>query len=263
MKSTSSGSGFLLHLLDARLVLVFLESLLERREVLVLLRLLHEPLEHAFEVEVTKRPVQVVRAADGAPWFHAGKALHRRAGDRPHEVLVRPHERLVEHLGEVVGRHSLALTLPLAFTLGAVFWILLRRVVAGLKRVAVFVEQVVLSAAQREVDLEHCLERIPVLVVLHERRGQCVLEGVAIAKRDVLHRFHCVEVLGEAHRQSGLAQLHHEAVQQFEDRAVVARWAVGRVRFSDAHVSSLRTSRRSTRSPSAPSRYRCDTSAGY
>jgi hypothetical protein len=77
----------------------------------------------------------------------------------------------------------------------------------------------VLRAAQAEVDLEDGLERPPVSVVLHQRRPERVLEGVPIVDGDVLNRLHRVEVLGEAHRQPGVAQLDDEAVEQIEHGA--------------------------------------------
>ena len=54
----------------------------------------------------------------------------------------------------------------------------------------------------RKVDLEDGLERLPVVGVLHQRRREGVLERLAISERDVLHRLHCIEVLGQADRQS-------------------------------------------------------------
>ena len=88
------------------LVLVALESLLERRQLAadLLAGGLHQLLEHAVEVEVAQRAVQVVRAADGAPRLHAGEALHRLAGQRPHHRLVAVEQRLHQHLGDLLGR---------------------------------------------------------------------------------------------------------------------------------------------------------------
>ena len=54
-------------------------------------------------------------------------------------------------------------------------------------------------------------------VVLHQRGGERVLEGLAILERDVLDRLHGVEVLREAHRQAGLAELLDEPGQQLGD----------------------------------------------
>ena len=60
----------------------------------------------------------------------------------------------------------------------------------------------VLRAPQREVHLEDGLEGPPVGVVLHQRGAERVLERLTILDRDVLHRLHGVEVLGEADRQT-------------------------------------------------------------
>ncbi len=78
------------------------------------------------------------------------------------------------------------------------------------------IEQAVLRTTQAEVHLEHRFERPPVAVVLDQRGAEGVLERVAVVDRDVLHRLHRVEVLGEAHRQPGVAQLDDEPVEQLE-----------------------------------------------
>ena len=67
---------------------------------------------------------------------------------------------------------------------------------------------------QREVDLEHGLEGAPVGVVLHQRGGQGVLEGLPVLERDVRDRLHGVEVLGQADREPGRAQLADEPAEQ-------------------------------------------------
>ena len=62
-----------------------LEPLLERRQLAadLLAGGLHQLLEHAVEVEVPQRPVQVVRAADGPARLHAGVAAARPGGPAP------------------------------------------------------------------------------------------------------------------------------------------------------------------------------------
>ncbi len=94
-----------LELLDAVLVLLFLEALLERRELAadLLPGGLHQLLEHPVEVEVAQRAVEVVGAADGAAGLHPGEALHRLAGHRPHHRLVAVEQRLHQHLGDLLG----------------------------------------------------------------------------------------------------------------------------------------------------------------
>jgi hypothetical protein len=49
----------------------------------VLAGLAHEPVEHAVEVEVPQRAVEVVGAADGPARLHAGVALDGLAGRGP------------------------------------------------------------------------------------------------------------------------------------------------------------------------------------
>ena len=68
------GLDLLLQLLDARLELVALEALLEGGHVAAdfLASGIHELLEHAVEIEVPQRAVEVVRAADWAARLHAG-----------------------------------------------------------------------------------------------------------------------------------------------------------------------------------------------
>ena len=125
-------------------------------------------------------------------------------------------QRLVEHLGELLGRHALAPAASAARAVAVHLLLLLELLEQLGQRVLVAVADPVLRAPEREVDLEHRLERAPVRVVLHQRGGQRVLERLAVLERDVLHRLHRVEVLGEAHRQPGLAQLLDEPGQQLE-----------------------------------------------
>src|SRR5438067_1339852 len=75
---------------DAFLVLVVLEAFLERRELAAgfLTAGLHQPFEHAVEVEVPKRAVQVIGPADGPARFHPRKTGHGLAGEGPHGRLV-------------------------------------------------------------------------------------------------------------------------------------------------------------------------------
>src|SRR5205085_9170405 len=73
-----------------------------------------------------------------------------------------------------------------------------------------------LVAPQREVDLEHCLERPPMALALHERRRQRVLERLASLERDVSDGLHGVEVLRQRDRQAGGTQLLDEAGEKVE-----------------------------------------------
>ena len=153
----------LAELIDADLVLVALEPLLELRHVREpVARLVHQPLEHRVEVEVPQRAVQVVRAADRAAGLHAGVAPHGLAGDGAHQRVVAFHQRAVQQLGQLLGRHRLAAAGAL-HAFGALLAHLLEQVVeiAEVELFAVLADGVLL-APQREVDLEHRLERAPV-----------------------------------------------------------------------------------------------------
>ena len=170
-------------------------------------------LQQPVEVEVAQRPIEVVGAADGSPGFHPGEALHRLAGHRPHHGLVTAEQRLHQQMGDLLGGESVEPSPggspPVALT-GLVLHLPPQLVELAL----VGVEQPVLRPAQAEVHLEDRLERPPVGVVLDERRAEGVLEGIAVVDGDVLHGLHRVEVLGEADRQPGVAQLDDEPVQQ-------------------------------------------------
>ena len=119
MKSTSSGSGLRRVLAMASaprsatrrrrisasisflnfsirvIELVGLEPLLERRHLAAKLLTLgfHKLVDHAVEVEVSQRAVQVIRATDRAAGLHAGEPGNRLAGQRSHHGVVAVHER--------------------------------------------------------------------------------------------------------------------------------------------------------------------------
>jgi hypothetical protein len=215
------GLDLLAELVDARVVLVHLQPLLERRQRLgrLLPGLLHELVEHAVEVEVPQRPVEVVGAADRPARLHAGVAAHRLAGDRLEHGLVALGQRPEQHLGQLLGRQRLAAGAPhpplVALGLGLH---LAHEVLEVGHRLGRLVGEGVLAAPQREVDLEDRLEHPPVGGVLHQRRRQRVLERVAVADRDVLDGGHRVEVLGQADRQAGRPQLADEPRQQLGER---------------------------------------------
>ena len=173
---------------------------------------LHQLLEHAVEVEIPKRAVEVVGAPDGTPGLHPRVPAHSLPGERPHHRLVGVQQRAVEHLGELLGGQLLH---------GAAWPALLllaRLHLAPLVAIAFAVDGE-LRPAQREVHLEDGLERAPVRVVLHERGGERVFERVAILDRDVLDGLHRVEVLGERDGQSRRPQLLDEPAEQIEHRA--------------------------------------------
>src|SRR3546814_14489859 len=60
--------------------------------------------------------------------------------------------------------------------------------------------------------------------------GERVLERLAVLEGDVLDRLHGIEVLREADRQAGLAQLLDEAGQQLADRLPGTELQVGLLR---------------------------------
>ena len=102
--------------------------------------------------------------------------------------VVALHERLVEQLGQLLGRERVAAAPAAAHPLALAALVALAlalEVVEQLGQVVTLVADGVVAAPQREVDLEHGLEGPPVGVVLHERRGQRVLERLAVLERDV------------------------------------------------------------------------------
>ena len=200
---------FLEHL-EAAVVVLAGEALVERAfaDLLVLLRALHHLLDQTFGVELPQRPVQVVRTADRSARLHPREARDRSPRQHPHLLAVHVHQRVEEHLRELLVRH-------------------LAHRAAGFHGLAQLLEIGALGAflatprprpraEHREVDLEHGLEHLGVAVVLHQRRLERGAERVAVLERDVLDRAHRVEVLGHRHRQAGDAQLVYEALEDVE-----------------------------------------------
>ena len=206
----------LLQLVGARLVLVTGEALLEIRRgfAVFVLVLFEEPFKDTVEIEVPQRPVQVIRTSDGTAWLHPGVSLHRLAGDPTHHLLIAAHQRLVKHLCEFFRTEILAPT-PLLIATSLLIALF---VLVDLRQLDRFVANAVLVATEREVHLEDGLEGLPVIVVLHQGRSERVLERLSIFERDVLDRLHRVEILGEADRKTGRAELDDEPVEQVEDR---------------------------------------------
>ncbi len=116
-------------LVDPRLVLVLEQPLLEGRELEGRARrgsavgalafglgrgagprLGHEPRQHTVEIEVPERAVEVVRAAHRATGLHARIAADGEPGDRCQHRLIALPQRLVEHGGDLLGRHRLTPT---------------------------------------------------------------------------------------------------------------------------------------------------------
>ena len=78
--------------------------------------------------------------------------------------------------------------------------------------------QVGARAEQREVDVEHGVERGAVALVLHQRRAEHRAQDLALADVDVLDRPHGVEVLGHRHRQPRRPQLVDEPLEHVQHR---------------------------------------------
>jgi hypothetical protein len=175
-----------------------------------------EPGAELVEVELPQRPVQVVGATDGASRFHPRELGDRGRGQAAQLVAVQVHQRVEEHLGELLpGDFPSAspTAAGLADHLGPL--------------VGVGVVGVDPGAVQREVDVEDGVERGAVLVVLDERRAERGFEQVSFGDVDVLDGAHGVEVLGHRHREPGAAELVDEALEDVEHRL---RWRRRRAR---------------------------------
>jgi len=186
-----------------------LEALFQRCQLASLLPArLHHLLEHRVEVEIAQRAIQVVRAANRATRFHPGETLHGLTGERPHHRLVAVHQCLHQQLRQLFGGQPVE---PALGAFAVALAQLLLHLAPHLVEVALAFGDLKLWPTQAEVDLEHCLERTPVRVVLHQRGTERVLERLAILDRDVLHCLHRVEVLSEADRQPRVTQFYDEA----------------------------------------------------
>src|SRR4029079_6244580 len=143
---------------------------------------------------------------------HPGEALHGLTRQGTHQRLVAVHQRLHQQVGHLLGRQRVHR--PTGRTLALALAHLLLHVAPHLVELVVALDDAVLGTTQAEVHLEHRLEGPPVCVVLHHGRAERVLERLAVLDGDVLHGLHRVEVLGQRHRQTGVAQLGDEAGQQ-------------------------------------------------
>ena len=72
-------------------------------DLAALARLAHHPGGQALEVQLPQRSVEVVRAADGPSGLHAGEAVHGHTGELTHLLPVHVHQRLEEHLRQLLG----------------------------------------------------------------------------------------------------------------------------------------------------------------
>jgi hypothetical protein len=168
-------------------------------------RCAHEARTEVVEVELTERPVEVVGATDGTPRLHPRERADRGGREPPQLVAVHRLERLKQHRRELFARQLAAG--PAAG----------RVVVECLPHLVVAVPLALHAGrVQGEVDVEHRLERAPVMVVLHERRSERRLEHVALGDVDVLDRTHRVEVLRHGDRQAGGPQLVDESLEDVE-----------------------------------------------
>ena len=155
----------LFQLLDAGVVLVLEQSLLEPGELarpsplqhrtartgaIALARdgvarrgprLGHEPGQNPVEIEVPKRPVEVIGATDGAPGLHGRVERNREAGNGGQHGLVAFSEGLVQHRGDLFGGDGLHAT-------GARGRLAVALCPAGPERGAVAAEHVVLAGGE-------------------------------------------------------------------------------------------------------------------
>ena len=183
----------------------------------LLARLAHHPGGQALEVQLPQRSIEVVGAADGPAGLHAREAVHGHTGELAHLLPVHVHERLEEHLRQLLGRD----VAHRAAALGA----------HGLHGLEVGRTTVVALAdprrVEREIDVEDGLEGAPVVVVLHQGRSERGLERAALGDVDVLDGAHGVEVLGHRHREPGRPQLVDEPLEHVEHGlTIIGRRAV-------------------------------------
>jgi hypothetical protein len=214
MKSTSSGSGLQRprHRLDASVGHqappdLCLDELAERAEALFELlelktlrelvdRLLpigaragHQTRTQLLEVELAQRTIEVVRTADWPPRLHPRERGDRHGRQAPELVAVHRHQGFQQHRGELFARH---------LATGAATHCLRGKLLPQLLVERVFAFHA--RRVQREVHVEDGFERLPVVMVLHERRSERGFEDVALGDVDVLDGMHGVEVLGHRHR---------------------------------------------------------------
>ena len=206
------GLDHLLQDLEPALEVFAREPFVERAvaDLLLVLRPRHHLGDETVGVELPQRAVEVVRAADRTAGFHPREPRHRRAREQAHLVLVHAHQRVEEHLRELLVRH---LAHRAALIHGGA-----QLVEVGL-RLGVevgFAVGVHAGREHREEHLEHRVEHAVVARVLHERGAERGLERRPVVERHVLDRAHRVEVLGHRHGQARGAQLVHETLQHVE-----------------------------------------------
>ena len=184
-------------LAQTRLELLLLQAGLEDAlgHLALVARAAHQAGAEVVEVELTQRAVEVVRPADGAARLHARELGDGHRGEPAELVAVHPHEGVDEHLRELLARD-----LPTAPTGARLPHQPLE--VPEVAEVRVVVDP---GAVQREIDVEDGLERLPVVVVLDERRAERSLEHVALGDVDVLDGAHRVEVLRHRDGKAGRA----------------------------------------------------------
>ena len=189
------------------------------------------------EVELAQRPVEVVRAADRPARLHARELGDGHRGEPAQLVAVHAHQRVEEHLGELLARE-----LPAAAT---------RRPRptsprGRARRGRPSPSSVDTRGVQREVHVEDGLERLPVVVVLHERRAERGL-GTRRARR-------CRRARPRASRRGSRSSTRAGRPPGARGRSPGGRRAPG----SSPPTSA---SCRCRRAPCAPSRCRTGTSA--
>ena len=232
------GLDLLLQLLDAAAVLVLQQPLLQPRQLAGAAPAQHvaarrlvagavhagavlagrrpglgdEPGEHAVEIEVPERAVEVVSAPYRTPGLHRRVAGDCEACDRSQHGQVAVAEGLVEHRCDLLGRHRLRPPRP-GRRLAPALPRHPCRVVTGHEVVPA---DRVLRPPQREIDLEGGIEGAPVVGGLHQGGAKRELDRLSILERQVPDGLGRVGLLGHRDRQAGLAQLGHEAGEDVE-----------------------------------------------
>ena len=186
-----------------------------------LLRLVDQALHDLVEVEVPKRPIEVVGAADRSARLHAPVAIDGLAGHGLEHRAVGTQQRLVKHVGQLFGSHALAPApaSAAALALAAALARLAGAVLVGLGFLTLLLGYTgdgVAGSAKGEVDLERRLIGRPVSGRLHQAGPQRVLDGLAVFERYVAQGLRGIQVLAQRHRDAGGPQFTDESCQEVQ-----------------------------------------------
>ena len=161
-----------------------------------ILGLLHHFAHEPVGVELSKRAIEVIRAADRTARFHSREARDGRGRELTECFTIHVHQRVEEHLREFFVRH---LAHGAATIHGGHH--LLKAHLAAVGRVTVVTRRHT-GGIQREVHVEHRFEHFVMSVVFHQRGTERSLQRGPVVQRDELDRAHRVEVLGHAHGET-------------------------------------------------------------